>query len=224
MRLLFALLSLTSVVFCSNASFNGFYVGPQIGMDHFREEDGNFKNTGFQGGLTAGYMTEIGNGQKAVLGAEIFCNLISNKKTETEKQTFLDLLGNSVERKISGSVKQKYNFGGAFIAGVKAENAVPYLKLGYDFRKVESEIKIDLSHGYQWNFNSTGTNSLKSSKLAHGPLVGCGILYKVHQNIAVGLDYVYSMLGEFKPFKEFASNAQYQQNNHSLMVKTIFVF
>lgn len=227
MRLLFALLSLTSVVFSSNASFKGFYIGPQIGIDHVQgdceilsSENNDFNKTGFQGGLTFGYMTEVGENTPAVFGAEIFGNISSTKRTKTKTYTIGVILGVPFEEKNSLSFKQKYNYGGALIAGIKINKFVPYLKLGYDFRKVESEWTVTYT-GVNWLFHGD-TNSLKSSKLIKSPLVGIGALYQVHPRIAIGGEYTYSILSDFKPFKDYKYN--YEQNNQSLMVKTVFIF
>ncbi len=186
---------------------DGFYVGLAAGYDSYRIAQDTFINlseldpdlalgdsvsrehvlnaTGAVGGSFLGYGKYFSQMYNTYLGLEVFGNW-SGAQTET-KDRFTNTLGSSVTK---DKINVKNNYGISVLPGVKLFNtALLYVRLGYNWSKIEVKETFKNDDGDVASFNETNTPG--------GFNYGLGIEAGFMDNWSVRAEYTHTDYNDF---------------------------
>ncbi|KAA0972291.1 porin family protein [Aureimonas fodinaquatilis] len=182
------------VAFDSAYTWTGFFAGGQAGAAFNRDsglfsstgssfQGGTNNETGFVGGVHAGYDYQINNFIVGAVADISYVDATSNATYSQFGQTF----GSKQDIDFLGTVRAK--------AGVAADRIAVYATGGLAYASVSNDL---IGSGTVTSGGTAYNVSLEDDTDEFGYAVGAGVDYLVTQNVSVGLEYLFTDLGSSK--------------------------
>ncbi|MGY3900994.1 outer membrane protein [Aeromonas lusitana] len=186
-----SLLALSGNALASTESWEGFYIGGNLGYgagdikDQSNPDAAEQSMDGMTGGIQAGHNWQFEN--NIVLGVEagLSFNDINESWHDQENNQFSPYYGKD-------GIKQSGSFN--IKLGYAIDNFLPYVTTGITVAKMEHSLGCDKSSvptttGCNSNFNTS------TSDIGAGANIGAGVMYKFNKNFSGGIEYLYTDLG-----------------------------